>query len=522
MRQADRIIINILSNYGLTLVGGIASLVMVPIVIGDLRPSGYGLASMLLATFTVTETLGQSINRALQRYIPQDLASEDRDQASITFNSALACHALLGLVAACVIWSIRNWYLDDPDIGPALHADGTRAFALVCLTLLCGAPLLAYRATLEAIQRFDLVVMHVSAGTVLRTIAVIAIFKVGYGSVAVFVVSQLLAVLGSALLCRSALRKALPQVAVSLRMVRAKSLKLLGAFAVGGLLITGGNVMGLEGFRILVGKGLSMEAAGGLSAVLAFRTMVFLLIRNMTNVLTPAVSTMQARGSSENVGKLLLSSTKYSAAAAVSICVVPLLVAGSFLQLWLGSEFVTLVPLMYTVMIAQVPLALSSGSQQVLIGLGRMRRTVPIIFLRGAGSLGAAAAYMFFAPEPSLVGAAVCLYVVQIVGSLSLYIYGNSVAKVGQIRSFLEGLMRPLLLGGLAASVTWLVAAQLGSDRWWNLMTSIAAGEIAFLGLVLGFGLGKEERSRLLGFAGRVRGKFLPAHPAAIGRDKPL
>lgn len=519
MRQADRIIVNVLSNYGLTLVGGIASLVMVPIVIGELRPSGYGLAAMLLATFTVTETLGQSINRALQRYIPQDLASPNPDQVCITFNSALACHALLGVLAACVIWSLRTWYLDDPDIGPELHADGTLGFALVCLSLIVGAPMLAYRAALEAIQRFDLVVAHISLGTFLRTLAVIVLFKIGYGSVTVFVFSQVLATMGTCLLCRKALRKALPRIHVSVRMVQVSSLRVLGRFAVGGLLITGGNVLGLEGFRVLIGKRLSMEAVGGLSAVWAFRTMVFLLIRNMTNVLTPAVSTMDARGATENIGKLLLASTKYAAAAAVSICIVPLVVADQFLQLWLGKEFVSLVPLMYTVMLAQVPLAMSTSSQQVLIGLGRMRATVPIIFIRGAGGLAVASVYLFTVPDANLVGAAVCLYAVQVLMSMTLFFYGSSVTQIGGLRAVLEGLVRPVALGLAACVITWLVSSQIGSDKWWNLLTSIAGGEVVFLALIMLVGLGAEERSRLLGFAGRVRGKLRPAGSVASSRD---
>lgn len=521
MRQADRLIINVLSNYGLTLIGGIASLVLVPTVIADLGTAGFGLAAMLLATFTVTDTLAAAINRAMQRHVPQDLASGDPERVSATFNSALICYAVLGAIAALVIWFIRPIYLADEAITAELRQDGTIAFALVCVCLALGAPLFAYRAALEAIQRFDLVVIHVSAATVLRTLLVIGIFKAGWGSVLVYAVSQVAAVLGSCLLCRRALKRALPQLRESFRWVRKPAVKALALFAAAGLLITGGNVMGLEGFRIVVGVGMGMEDAGGLSAIWAFRSMVFMLIRSMTNVLTPTVSALDAQGASENVAKLLLASTKYAGVAAASICIVPLTVADSFLRLWLGEKFLDLSGLMYAVLLAQVPVAMSTSSQQVLVGLGRVNSAGPLVFVRGAGSLLASAIYVWLSPAPTLVGAAVVLYIVQVSMSLVLFMVGATAAKVGRTRAVVHGMFLPIALALVGTLSTWLVAGRIGCARWWNLMTCIAVGEAVFIALILVVGLGREERRRLMSFGGRVRAKLAPARTANQGPENP-
>lgn len=511
MRQTDRLIINVLSNYGLTLVAGVTSLVVVPVVVNDINRGGFGLAMMLLSTFTVMTTLGTAVNRAMQRYLPQDMASSESERVNSTFNSSMLMYGVLGVGVAVTVLLLRGWYLDDPAIDPELRADGSIAFYVVAGLILIEGPLLAFQAGLESIQRFDLVGAYSSATTVLRMIAVIVLFKLGYGSVLVFVASQILAVMAASLCFARSLRRALPGLSISLRFVNKATLKSLFVFTAAGLLVTSGNVLGLEGFRVLVGKGLGLQDVGGLSAVWTFRSMVFMIICSMTNVLTPTASSLDARGSMESLSKLLVSSTKYASVAAASTCLVPLAVTGAFLKLWLGDEFGNLQSLMLVILIAQVPIAASASAQQILIGLGRMRVTGPAVFARGAGSLCAAWIYLYASAEPTLVGAAFWLYVTQVGCSLILFCYGGRHTGVGVFRLLMDGVALPVVLGSVAALLTWAISSQIGVGGWAELAAAVGIGEAVFLGLILAFGLGEEERAHLGAFLGRVRTRLLPS-----------
>lgn len=521
MRRADRLIINVLSNYGLTLLAGAASLVIVPLVIGSLTQGGYGLAAMLLATYSITETLAMAVNRAMQRYLPLDFASDDPSRASVTFNSAVLCHTMIGIVAAIVVWFVKDWYIEDPGLSEALRSDGRLAGTLLCVTLIFGAPLFAYRAALEAIERFDLAVFYVSGGLLLRIASIILFFKLGHPSITLFVISHPVLMIIAYLFCRRALKRAVPDLRESPFLISRTSLKVLLVFAGGGLLVTSGNVLGQEGFRILVGKELSMADAGGLSAVWTFRALVFMTINSMTNVLLPTVSNLDARGSSENVAKLFMFSAKYAALAAASVCIVPIAIADSFLKLWLGPEFLSLRGVLYTVMLSHIPLAVAISSQQVLVGLGRMKVTGPTVFIRGGGSLLVAWLYVVLSAEPSLVGAAITLYGFQAIVSLFLFAYGFRVTQVGIRRGVVEGLLRPLCFALLAGVLTWWLGQQLGEDRWWSLLVCIAIGELAFLTLILTLGLTAEERERFASFLGRVRTKLCGMMAAGANRAKP-
>src|SRR5262249_860762 len=152
-----------------------------------------------------------------------------------------------------------------------------------------------------------------------------------------YVGSYLLITIVSGVWFRIILRRELPALRPSMSGIRRRELRMLALFSSLAMLIAVGNLLGSEGFRILISKRLGMAQVGIFSALLAFRTMASTLIENMSNVLTPTVSTLEARDGMSRIAPLFVSSTKYASAAAALICIVPLCVAGSFLGLWLGD-----------------------------------------------------------------------------------------------------------------------------------------------------------------------------------------
>src|SRR5262245_43643452 len=504
MHQADRLIVNVLANYFLTLVAGVAGLVMVPIVLADLGAAGYGLAALLQAAFLAVQTLSDGGNRALQRYVPQDLASPDPQRVNTTFSSGMAWFAALGALSALLVWSFRGIYLDAPGIDAAQRGEARFILVPVLAALVLGSPLNVYRAGLEALQRYDLVSLRVGIATALRALLVIALFKLGRGSIALFVVSFLVATVATGFWCRAALHREMPELRISARGVRASALRALAAFSAGAMLIAVGNLLGTEGFRLLVGNLLGMADVGMLSALLAFRTMASTLIENMSNVLTPAVSALEARGASERLGALLVGSTKYASVAASLICVVPLAVARSFLGLWLGDAALPFAPVMFAILGGQIPVIVSAGAQQVLVGLGAARLAGSMVVARGIASLLAALAYLQFSSQPGLLGATLCLYLVQVAGGIAMLVFGARATGAGVVVLLRDALLRPVGLATLGAAVTALASGWLGSSSWMELIVCVTLGEVTFLALVGWLGLDQTERERLREFAVRA------------------
>jgi len=510
MRQADRIILNTLSNYGLTFLTIASQLVMIPIVVSHLNHSGFGLANMVLVPYGLFEVLSGTFARALHRYIPQDQLSGDPNRVSRTFTTAMAGYWSMGLIGALLVWLVFDALLSDAKVSAEVMADGRRAMWILIVWLVVGFPLWGYRKGLEAIQRYDLIGISHGVITLARTVLVIVVFRLGYGSVTFFVTSQLLAIVASSLLCRWAMVRAMPSMVVRPRLITGESIALVGTFAAATMIGMLGEVCGSYGFRILVGTGLGMASLGILSAVGTIQQTIGRLIDELTNSFAPAISALEARGSRENVAKLMLTGTKSSMLACSSMCIVPLAAAGPFLHLWLKQITASDVRLLHIMLLVMLPYCLGMTPTYVLFGLGRVKTTGAVLLARGLGGLLFSLAYVLLVKR-DLVGATLCMLGVQNSGGVVMLYSACRSVGVGVWSALMEVLVRPMALAGVGAAVTWLVQSQVGDDRWWKLIASVSMGELALFGLIMLIGLHAEERQRILSFAGRLRQRVFGA-----------
>ncbi len=515
MRQADRLIINILTNYGLTALGIVANLLMVPVVISQLGRSGFGLANMILAVVGVFDLLSNSVGRALERFIPQSLAEHDQARLGRMFNTALVAFVLIGLLGAGCLLAIRGWLTSEASAGLGFESDAMWSCWLLVAYMVVGYPWTCYQKVLGAMQRYDLVGFFVGASSLARMIIVIFVFWTGHGTISFFIGSLLLALMVANILCRSSLRRLTPDLSESIRQVDRATVRSVGSFSAATLLIVVGNILVTQGYTLFVGKTLGMRELGGLAAVLTVRTLLWTLINNVAGVLTPAVSSLEAHGSEHNIAKLFLSGAKYSSMMAVMICGVPIVIAGPFIELWLGAEFKGLNYLLYMLLIVQIPLSPGLTSQQILVGLGHVKATGKIVFSRGLLAILSALAYVEWV-SPSLEGSAACVFGMQLAGAVSLFLFASSVTRLRWHRALLEVLGRPILLGAVGGAVTWLVSSQLGVQSWWKLLAAAGAGETVFLALALTIGFNSEEKAKLYSFAGRVKNRMMPTLDGAV------
>lgn len=503
MRQADRIILNTISNYALTIVTMASQLVMIPIVVRHIDKSGFGLANMVLAPFGFFEVMAGSFGRALHRFIPQDLAANDEQRVSRTFTTAMAGYVAMGTVGAVATWFAFDWMLVGADVSPSVMVDGRRAMWVLIIWLIVGFPLWGYRKGLEAIQRYDLLGLSHGIVTLLRTIAVIVVFSMGYGSVTFFVGSQLAALVIVNLLCRRFLRRAVPGMRERPSLVDRASIILVGTFAAATLLGIVGEICGSYGFRIFVGKELGMDKLGALAAVWTLQLTIGRLIDELTNAFSPAISALDAKGSSANVAKLMLTGTKSSMLVASSMCIVPLAAAAPFLHLWLGESFRGYETLLYVFLLVMLPFCAGMTPTYVLFGLGRVTTTGTVMLVRGLSGLLIALAYVYWV-DRNLTGAVLCMLGVQNSGGIVMLYSACRAVGVKFWYAMYEVLAKPLVLSGLAAMATWLMLRRIGDNQWWKLVVGVGLGECVLLALVLGVGLGEEERMRIFSFFHRA------------------
>jgi O-antigen/teichoic acid export membrane protein len=497
--QADRLIINTLSNYALTFVTMIASLVMTPIVIRHIGQAGLGMVTMVLAPFSVFETLANSFGRSMHRFIPQSLKDSDPKSLSRTFSTALSGYVIIGIVGAFILWLFKDVLLESEDVRPSLILDGALAMKVLVAWLVVGFPFWGYRKGLEAIQRFDVIGIVHGTITLLRMVLVIVIFRQGHGSVTFFVVAQLVGLWLINFLCGQYLTRRLPGLSYSPRMVDRPTLWLMGTYITATILGTFGEIFGGLGFRIFIGKALGLHELGELAAIWTLQITMFRLIDELTNAFAPAISALDAQGSRVNVAKLMISGTKISILVAASMAIVPIAASRPFLNLWLGPTFARREVLLEVLLIVLIPFCLGNTAMHVLYGLGRASISGPIQFCRSAIGLVGAILYVQVLHQ-GLNGACAIMFGAQALGGVVLLIYGCKLTQVPRREAFMKVLFRPMAIALLGAAVTYCMLQVVGGHSWWRLAVSVASGEIVYLILVLVAGVGVEEWQRISSF----------------------
>ncbi len=497
--QANRLIVNTLSNYALTFVTMIATLVMTPIVVKHLGQSGYGMVAIVLAPYGIFETLAGSFGRAMHRFIPLSLADSDPQRLNRTFSTGLCGYILMGVVGAGVLWLLADYLLEGENLRPQLLKDGALAMNVLIVWLVVGFPFWGYRKGLEAIQRFDLLGLSHGIITLLRSALVIAIFWWGYGSVTFFVASQLIGLWLVSLICRHYLKRCLPDLRYSPRLVDKTTMWLMGSYSAATILGTCGEVLGGVGFRIFVGKAIGFHELGELAAVWVLQTTIFRLIDELTNAFAPAISALDAQGSHVNVTKLMISGTKISILVAASMAIVPMPVARPFLTLWLGPAFASRDTLLFILLVVLIPFCLGNTSMHVLYGLGRASITGPIQFFRSLLGLAGAGIYILYLHQ-GLNGACVIMFGIQALGGVVLFMFGCKATGVPIVKALIRVLFRPITIALVGALATYGMLGLIGNNAWWKITVGVGVGEFVFLILVVFFGVGIEEWQRISTF----------------------
>src|SRR5262249_55621846 len=111
-------------------------------------------------------------------------------------------------------------------------------------------------------------------------------------------------------------------------------------------------------------------------------------LRAVTTVLTPAVSTLEARGDLPGIRRILLDSTRYVLWLILPIQVGLLVLGKPFLARWMGPPYDELSYPTLVILTVSLGLLISqSVSSRILYGIGRLRWFARMLLLEAAANL---------------------------------------------------------------------------------------------------------------------------------------
>jgi len=369
--NASRVARNIGSGYAGAAVNGVVLLLLTPLVVRHLGPSGYGIWALATAIGSYLGFLNAGSGAAGVRAVARLAGTGRMGDASRDVGSIFRIYLVVGIVACGALTFLSFTTLDLFHV-PASEQSETRGLLfLIALNFLISFPLGVTRSILAGLHRFQILNGIEVVWALFRLGASAVLLGAGYGLLTLGGI-QLAASIGGHLTRWLAIRKLAPEI------------RLTGGPEWQGLStdvsVFSALSFGYESLRSLFDNAdlLLLGVLAGPAAVGIFGVGVTLAsfvskgLQPITGVLFPMASEMEALGLRSSSARLLEVGTRVNLALALPLVTVLLIDGPTLLRLWVGEGFDQSYPVLAAFALANLMTAASLASSTLLFGSGRV------------------------------------------------------------------------------------------------------------------------------------------------------
>jgi O-antigen/teichoic acid export membrane protein len=436
---------NVASNVVRGSAAAIVAVFLPPFLTRLMAPDAFGAWSLVLQLSAFVGYLDFGIQTAIGRFIAHTGESGDTEQRDRIVNTSLAVLAaagalgVLGSVGLAIL--MPHVFRQVPQL---LLADSRWALILVGSSLAVGLPCSLFNGIFVGLQRYEVPAAVIGGSRIIGAVFLVIIVKHS-GSLAQMGAAVAAVNLASYGLQYLLYRKIAPRVRFSSQLVSRKAGRelfdyclSLSVWSLGMLLVSGLDVA-------LVGH-FEFEKVAYYSV--AATLIVFLAgVQNaLFNVMIPSTAVMQARGNSVQLGRVMITATRYGSFILLLMGLPLILAAKGILNVWIGPRYaeqgariLELLTAANIIRLSAIPYAMT------LIGTGQQRLVIITPLLEGVSNLVASVVCGFFL---GAVGVALGTLFGAAVGIASNFIYNmrRTLEVEFRIGDYVRnGLLRPLV-----------------------------------------------------------------------------
>ncbi len=479
--------------------GGATALVAIllpPFLTRLMSSEAYGAWSLVLQISAFVGYLDFGIQTAVGRFVArtgENGDTEHRDRIVSTSMAALIAVGTLGMVGSAGLALLMPRVFQQ--LPRVLIWDCRLALMLVGGSLAIGLPCSVFNGIFVGLQRYEVPAAIIGSSRLLSALALVLLTRRGgdLTQMAAAVATVNLAAYGLQYLLY---RKMAPKMRFSPHLVSRKAGRELLDYCLS---------LCVWSFAMLLVSGLDVSLVGYFEfESVAYYSVASTLIAflgglqyALFNVMIPSTAVVQIRGNSIELGRIMITATRYGSFVLLLMGLPLIFAAKVVLTLWVGAKYAAQGTLILQVLTTANIIRLSAVPYvMTLIGTGQQRLVIITPLLEGACNLlvSVIAGYFFGA-----VGVAIGTFAGAIVGTMGNVVYNmpRTTEIKFRITDYLrDGLLRPLVCSApLTATVLIL--------RWSNTptpTTAYAAMGSALLAtaiLVWRFGLIGAEREKL-------------------------
>jgi len=280
--------------------------------------------------------IGSSVNRYVASHRAEgDIRALNRTVSSVMALQLLATLIVLALTAAAAAWIPS---VLQPRVAKDLAADGQVVIICLGLGLAIQVAFNSFSGVITGCHRWD---YHtaINAGFHSTTVvAMIAVLALGGGLPSLAVAHLGGTVLTELVRARVAFRVC-PELEIAVRYVEWARARTMLAFG-GKVVITSiASLLVYQTTSVMIATYLGVAALALYARPLGLVRNVAVFVQKLAFVLTPTVSSMHATGGREEIGALLIATTRYSVAVALPLLLLLSIMGGPILRIWMGPEY---------------------------------------------------------------------------------------------------------------------------------------------------------------------------------------
>lgn len=448
-----------------------------PLLIHGLGDRRYGIWALVDSVLAYLTLFDLGVAAAVVRYVARFEAARDRQELNRVFSTSIGIFVAAGGLALAVGLGVGLFGLNALHVPDDLQAEARVAILLLSVNLALGLPLGVFPAVLDGLGRYPAKTVVRTTGLVVRIPLFIAIIHAGGGLIEIawmITISNVLEHLALAL----AARRYLPELRFAPSLIDWQTFRRIRGYSLNALLAMLAGRVSFQTDSVVISVFRGPQYITFFAVAARLTDYVKSSLRAVTTVLTPAISTLEARGDHAAIRSILINGTRYVLWTILPVQAGLILLGKPFLTLWLGAR---LAEESYPVLvILALPLALTlsqSITGRILYGIGKLRWYARLAILEAAANLLLSVALV---RQHGIEGVAWGTTIPNLLANGILAVYVCRVLQVNVLTYLRHAFLTPLAVTGLLA-LGWLAAMHGATPRTWaEFMLTAAAGAAGY------------------------------------------
>lgn len=471
-------------------VNAIAGILLMPFIVHHLGNRMYGLWIIVGSILGFYGIFDFGLVFTVQRYISRAIGKENYEEANKVINTSLALYSLIGLSISFLLIAVSI-------LAPLFIKNFTEInlFRIIIIILgidiVIGFPMRVFSGVLISHIRYDLYTAIEIIKTIIRIILVVIFLKMGYGILALTLITAGLEIAGY-LIKFIIVKTMFKYIVLSRNLIDKTILKSFFKYSSISFVTQIADQFGskVSNFVIAGFMGLSFVTVYAIASNLIRYFMNF--IGSSVGLMLPVFSQYEGRGDFVSIREKYILSVKISGYLSILIGGTLILFGRIFIERWMGKEYLSAYPLLVILTIPTIFTLMQNPTWGLLYGISKhkffaiqnvieviVNFILSLILIRKFGLIGVA------------FGSAIPMMLIR------LFIQPIYVCKVIglKIYKFYFGLMAPMVLKSLfILFVFWRISKDFITPSYSSLTTLVSCICLLFSIIVFFIGFNYNER----------------------------